>query len=100
MKRFPTDEAMELADLHHSVYNDQGSRVYPAQIAEDIHEAGLHIDDWGKAFRQLQGIDPNAEDGETLGHESMIWEVEEAYTSQAYDAEKPEERQLRRSKQR
>jgi len=89
-KKFPTKEALSLAREHCS----RGSRYTHEQVADDIHEAGLHFDDWAAAARQIQDIDPDDEDEDTLEAESHIGEVEDHYRS--VDREQLTLKQLRR----
>jgi len=70
-EKFPTQKALDLARNHCS----RGQRWTHEQIAQDILDEMVHPDDWRAAAIRIQGLDENAEDGETLDFLSHIDEV-------------------------
>lgn len=73
---FPTEAALDLASIHCDPYG----KITHAEVANDIHEAGLHLDDWTAAVRQIEGItDPDAEDRKTDEIETNIYIVGDHY---------------------
>lgn len=73
-KGFPTKEALDLARCHTSK-----ARLTHEEVAEDVHDQMIHIDDWAAAQYQLQELDPKAEDGDTLDRLSHIDGVADEY---------------------
>lgn len=72
---FPTKEAIDLAKQH----NTRGARYYHKDIAEQILEQGIHIDDYQAAQYQVQGLDPNSERPRDLEAMSHIEQVQDEY---------------------